>query len=153
MPIDADQARALIFEPVEVEIERGRLRFFAAATGSTDPIYSDLEAAKAAGHRDLPVPPTFFFSLELEAPDPFGYVDALGIDLRTVLHGEQSFTYHAPVHAGDTVQLRSRIEDVYSKKEGALEFLVKRTEVTRDGELVAETNSVIVIRNPIGASA
>ncbi len=40
-------------------MERGRLRMFAAAIGETDPIYTDVEAARAAGHPDLPVPPTF----------------------------------------------------------------------------------------------
>lgn len=153
MPIDAAKARSLEFDPIDVDIERGPLRFFASATGATDPIYSSLEAAEAAGHPDLPVPPTFFFSLEFEAPDPFGYVDTLGIDLRTVLHGEQSFTYYAPVHAGDSVRLQSRIDDVFSRKGGALDFLVKRTDITRDGELVAETSTVIIVRNPTEALA
>jgi hypothetical protein len=34
----------------------------------------DVAAARAAGHRDLPVPPTFFFSLTLEGDSPFGYL-------------------------------------------------------------------------------
>jgi acyl dehydratase len=41
-------------------ITRSRLRNFAKATGQTDPIYTDLDAAKQAGHPDLPVLPTFF---------------------------------------------------------------------------------------------
>lgn len=153
MPVDADQAKAYPFAPFEVEIERGRLRAFAAATASTDPVYTDLEAAKTAGHRDLPVPPTFFFSMDLEAPDPLGYVEELGIDLRTVLHGEQTFDYHQMVHAGDIVRLSSSIVDVFTKKGGALEFLVKKTEFTRADELVAEATTVIVVRNPTGGDA
>ena len=148
MAIDAAKATALELAPITVDVERGRLRFFAAAIGETDPVYSDVHAAYQAGHADLPVPPTFFFSLELEAPDPMGYLGELGVDLRHVLHGEQSFTYHAIAHAGDTLTLRPRIVDVYSKKGGALEFLVKKTEITRDGELVAEATAVIVVRHP-----
>jgi acyl dehydratase len=147
MPIDADRARALVLEPVTVTVERGRLAFFAKATGQTDPVYSDLDAAKEAGHPDLPVPPTFFFSLELEAPDPFGYLTGLGVDMRRVLHGEQAFAYRTVVHAGDTLTLRPRIVDVFSKRGGALEFLVKRTEVTRGGEPVAEATTTIVVQN------
>ena len=49
----------------------------------------------AAGHRDLPVPPTFLFGLELEAPDPFGWLAGSASTCGSVLHGEQSFTYHA----------------------------------------------------------
>jgi acyl dehydratase len=148
MAIDADEAKAIQFAPVTVEVERGRLRFFAKATGQTDPVYLDVDAARAAGHPDLPVPPTFFFSLSLEATDPFGYVDRLGIDLRSVLHGEQSFTYHQLAYAGDRLTLEERIVDVYTKRGGALEFVVKQTDITRDGQPVAQTRSVIVIRHP-----
>ncbi|MGH3955244.1 MAG: FAS1-like dehydratase domain-containing protein [Mycobacterium sp.] len=42
-----------------------------------------------------------------------------------------------------------KITDAYSKKGGALDFIVKDTAVTRsDGTLVAELKSVIVVRNP-----
>jgi hypothetical protein len=145
--IDRDRATALPLAPVTVTVVRGRVGFFARGPGQTDPVYSDLDAAKAAGHPDLPVPPTFFFSLELEAPAPFRYLADLGVDLRWVLHGEQGFTYHALVHAGDTVTLRPRIVDTYSRKGGELDFLVKRTEVERAGEPVAEAVSTIVVQN------
>ncbi|MGW6391636.1 MaoC family dehydratase N-terminal domain-containing protein [Streptomyces sp. NPDC055103] len=148
MPIDAEAALKLPLDPITVQLERGRLRFFAKAIGQTDPVYTDLDAARQAGHPDLPVPPTFFFSLELEVPDPFGYLAALDVDLRRVLHGEQSFTYHQLTHAGDTLTLQPRIVDVSSKKGGALEFLVKQTDVSRGGELIAQAQSVIVVRNP-----
>lgn len=147
MAIDPAAATAVVFEPLTVTVERGRLAFFATATGQTDPVYVDLDAAKAAGHPDLPVPPTFFFSLELEAPAPLAWLAGLGVDLRRLLHGEQSFTYHAPVHAGDTLTLSARIADAYSKKGGTLDFLVKDTEVRRGGELVAEARTVMVVRS------
>jgi acyl dehydratase len=149
--IDRAQALALHLPPIDVEVERGRLRFFARATGQTDPVYSDVEAAKRAGHRDLPVPPTFLFGLELEATDPFGWLTALGVDLRRVLHGEQSFTYDGLAHAGDTLRLEPTIVDVFAKKGGALEFVVKQTDITRDGEPIAQARSVIVVRNPEAA--
>jgi len=67
-------------------ITRSRLRNFAAATGQTDPVYTDLDAARRAGHRDLPVPPTFLFGVDLEGPEPLTFLADLGVDLRTVLH-------------------------------------------------------------------
>jgi acyl dehydratase len=130
-------------------IDRGRLRFFAKAIGETDPIYTDVEAAKAAGHPDIPAPPTFLFSVELENPDPFAFLASMGIDLRFVLHGEQAFTYHAIAYPGDELVASPRITNVYTKKGGALEFVVKHTAITRaDGTPIAELNSVIVIQNP-----
>lgn len=134
-------------------VDRGRLRFFAKAIGETNPVYTDVDVAIGAGHRDLPAPPTFLFSIELEAPDPFAYLAALGVDLRYVLHGEQSFTYHQIAYPGDELVARPRITDVYTKKAGALEFIVKDTAVTRaDGVPVADLRSVIVVRNPGGTA-
>jgi acyl dehydratase len=128
-------------------VTRSRLRAFARATGQTDPRYTDVDRAKQAGHRDLPVPPTFFFSIDLELPDPFRSLTDLGIDLRTVLHGEQEFSYHRMAYAGDELAARSRITDVYEKKGGALRFLVKETTVTdQDGALVATLRGTTVIR-------
>jgi acyl dehydratase len=130
-------------------VDAGRLRFFAKAIGETNPLYTDVEAAKAAGYADLPVPPTFLFSIELENPEQFRWVVDQGIDPRFVLHGEQSFTYHSIAHVGDTLTATPRIVDVYSKKGGALEFIVKNTAVTRaDGSAVADLETVIVVRNP-----
>ncbi|ODU07478.1 MAG: acyl dehydratase [Pseudonocardia sp. SCN 72-86] len=142
--IDPELARSVAFAPLTVTVERGRLAFFAKATGQADPVYSDVEAAKAAGHPDLPVPPTFLFGLEMEVPEPFGWLTGLGVDLRHVLHGEQSFTYHSLAHAGDTLTLRSRVTDAYTKK--TLDFLVKETEVRRGGEPVAEARTTIVVK-------
>lgn len=130
-------------------VDVGRLRFFAKAIGETNPVYTDVAAAKAAGYADLPVPPTFLFAIELENPDQFRWVADQGIDPRFVLHGEQSFTYHSVAYAGDTLTATPRIVDVYSKKSGALEFIVKNTAVTRaDGSAVADLETVIVVRNP-----
>ena len=129
-------------------ITRSRLRDFAAATGQTDPIYTDLDAAKQAGHRDLPVPPTFTFGVDLEGPDALGFLDDLGVDLRTVLHGEQRFTFHEVAHAGDELTTTGRITDIYDKRDGLLEFIVKDTLVSNQHRvLVAEMRSVTVVKN------
>ncbi|WP_033290708.1 MaoC family dehydratase N-terminal domain-containing protein [Amycolatopsis jejuensis] len=148
MPIDPAVAGREL-PPCTLAVDAGRLRFFAKAIGETDPVYTDLEAAKAAGHAELPVPPTFLFGIEFEQPDPFAWLADIGVDLRHLLHGEQSFTYHAVAHAGDTLVAHPRIADAYQKKGGALEFVVKETAVLQaDGTPVADLKSVLVVRNP-----
>jgi acyl dehydratase len=128
-------------------VEAGRLRFFAKAIGETNPLYFDESAARDAGHANLPLPPTFLFSLEFEQPDA-SWRDEIGIELPRILHGEQQFTYHRMACAGDTLLFESRIADIYDKKGGALEFVVRETRVTNQhGEHVADLRSVIVQRN------
>lgn len=132
-----------------VAVEAGRLRFYARATGQTDPIYTDEVAARAAGHPALPVPLTFLFCLEMESPNPAAIRELLGIDYRRLLHGEQSFTYHSMAYAGDTLRFEQRIDDIYDRKAGSLEFVVRVTRVSNQrGEAVADLRCVSVVRNP-----
>lgn len=129
-------------------VERGRLRFFAEAIGEQSAVYTDLGAARAAGHRDLPAPPTFLFGLKLDGSEPLGWLAGLGVDVRFVLHGTQRFVYHHLVFAGDEVVFRPRIAAVYEKRGGALEFLEVETEVARGSELVAVLTETVVVRHP-----
>ena len=129
-------------------VESGRLRFFAKAIGETDPIYFEEEAARVAGYRALPAPPTFLFCLNNEKPDPLAWVDELGMDLRRILHGEQWFIYHAQVCAGDVLTFEATVADIYAKKNGALDFLVRRTRVTNQEHVhVADLQNTTVQRN------
>lgn len=131
-----------------VEIEKGRLKLFNKVIGQTNPVYFDDEAAKVAGYPGLPVPPSFYFSLDMEQKAPFSWFEMLGIDIAKVLHGMQGFTYHKPAYAGQVVTLRARITDIYAKKGGALEFVIKEVSVRDDqGELLADLKITLVVRN------
>jgi acyl dehydratase len=129
-------------------IERSRLQFFAKATGEIRPEYLEVAAAKAAGYRDIPAPPTFLMAAELDSGASTQLLADLQIPLSKLLHGEQGFVYHAAVCAGDTVTVRSKISEIYDKKNGALEFVVKISRaVNQRDELVAELRSVLVCRH------
>ena len=64
-----------------LEIEKGRLRFFAKSIGETDPIYTDETAAKAAGYTSLPAPPTFIFAAELDSGTLVPALSDMGVNL------------------------------------------------------------------------
>jgi acyl dehydratase len=131
-----------------IVIERGRLRFFAEATGDARAVYTDAAAARDAGFPDLPVPPTFLFAAELDSGASVQLLAELNIPIAKLLHGEQGFTYHRDLYAGDTVTVRSTISDIYEKKNGALEFVVKTSRAhNQHDELVAELRSVLVCRH------
>jgi acyl dehydratase len=129
-------------------IERSRLQFFAKAIGETNPVYTDAAAARDAGYPDLPAPPTFLFAAELDSGASEQLLADLQIPIAKLLHGEQSFTSRRPACAGDTVTVRSIVSDIYDKKNGALEFVVKTSRATNQrNELVAELRTVIVCRH------
>lgn len=138
----------LELEPTTVEVEKGRLRFFAKATGQDDPVYLDEDAARAAGYRSLPAPPTFLFSLEFEGREPFKLFNRLGVDLNRVLHGEQEFEYLSPICAGDTITVRQKVLDITEKKGGALDIIVARTIATnQNGDVVIRATKTAIVRN------
>jgi acyl dehydratase len=128
-------------------IERSRLRFFAKAIGESDPVYTDEDVARAAGYVDLPAPPTFLFAAELDSGATDRMLADLEVPIASILHGEQGFTYHRTACAGDVVTVESTITDLYVKKGGALQFIVKASRaVNQRDELIAELRTVIVVR-------
>ena len=131
----------------DVDVEKGRLRFFAKVIGETNPIYSDEAAARAAGHPGLPMPPTFLFCLAGEGIDRASLLKLLNWDLGRILHAEQSFTYHKMAYAGDVLTFQTEVADLYEKKGGALQFMVQQTRVTNQhGEHVADIRCSLVQR-------
>ncbi|MEU9325954.1 MaoC family dehydratase N-terminal domain-containing protein [Streptomyces canus] len=129
--------------PFTADVERGRLRMFNEVVGAPGAEFTDLDAARRAGHPDLPVPPTFLFGLDLA--DPSDLLAEMGVDLDRVLHVEQGFVYHRPAFAGQTLTFAPVITDIRAR--GALEFVVRDTAVTGPaGEPVADLHQVIAVR-------
>jgi len=137
------------FAPIHARVEAGRLRYFFKTLGETNPIYRDAAAAHAAGFDGAPIPPTYLFCLEMmDAENPFELLDALGVDLRKTLHGEQKFVYHAPVVVGDELTLQSTVTGVAEKKGGAMTLIDVTTKIVNQrGQHVADATRVIVVRN------
>ncbi|WP_068020061.1 FAS1-like dehydratase domain-containing protein [Nocardia mexicana] len=130
-----------------VRVSPAHLRRFAECIGETNPIFIDVDAARAMGFTHIPVPPTFLFCIELQRPDPFDWLADIGVDVRDVMHAEQSFEYHSIAMCEEILTSTPVITDVYTKKDGTLQFIKKTSVVTRErGELVAELTGVIVLR-------
>lgn len=134
-------------------VERGRVRMFARAIGERGSVHDDLDVARGAGHPDLVVPPTFFFTVEVEDPDGFAFLADVGVRPdETVLHGEQRFEYRSPVHAGDVLEVVPRLGEVRSKKGGALLVVERRTSFLRGRDEVAVGTTVLVVQRPGGSA-
>ena len=104
---------------------------------------------KRLGFTATPIPPTYLFCLEMmDTDNPFEMLEALHIDLRRVLHGEQKFVYHAPVVVGDELTLQSTVTGVTQKKGGAMTLIDVTTRIVNQrGEHVADAIRVVVVRN------
>jgi acyl dehydratase len=137
---------------LHVQVDRWRIDQFMRAIGETNPVYLDDDAACAAGFRAIPAPPTFLFCLSYDVPDQTFALREIGADLKGILHGEQWFRYHEPICVGGRLTIRSRISDIYAKKGGALEFIVRESTVNAEnGRCMAELREVLVMRHTSGA--
>ena len=136
------------FEPVQLAVEAGRLRFVAKALGLTDPVYIDVDAARAEGYSDLLAPPTFPFMLESDAMELAELCVFFGQNLKHLLHAEQKFTYHQPICASDQIKFTKTIREIFDKKNGQLEFVVSDNTLTnQDDILCVESQTTYVFRN------
>jgi len=128
------------------EVGREKIREFAAAIGDESPIYHDVEAARAAGHRDVPAPPTFAIVVSQRATRQASFDPEIGVDYSRVVHGEQRFEHHEPICAGDVLTSRVEVADI--REAGANWLLTTRTEVVRvpDEVHVCTATSTIVVR-------
>jgi hypothetical protein len=133
-------------EPVEIVVTRDRVRRFAAAIGEADRRYVDVEHARSLGHPDLPVPVTLPFTFESDDRDTLAFMQELGVDPLAVLHGEQTFDITEPLHAGDVVQLRSRVVTDTLRPDKGLRFIVRESDVQLKGRPAARMSATWVVR-------
>ncbi len=140
------------FKPFSATVEAGKVKLFCKAIGEEDPIYADEAAAKTAGYRPMPVPPTFLQAITNDDPEKGGLLRLLNVDIGLILHGEQHYDYYAPVFVGDTITCQQKVTDMYDKKGGALWFVVSETSLKdQAGKLVAKGTGITVVRNPDAA--
>jgi acyl dehydratase len=96
------------------EVGREKIREFAEAIGDANPVYTDPDAAKAAGYSDVIAPPTFAFAITYKAAGEVISDPELGLDYSRVVHGDQKFAHTRPVRAGDRLTVTSTIEAIKS---------------------------------------
>ncbi|NIH54342.1 acyl dehydratase [Lysinibacter cavernae] len=126
-------------------VGREKVREFARAVFSTNPLSDNVEAARAAGHADLVAPPTFpvviqELTLQQLLADP-----SAGIDFTRVVHGNQQFTYTRSVIAGD--ELRATLTVTSVKTLGAHSMVTSETQIVDADDLhVVTAISTLVVR-------
>jgi acyl dehydratase len=127
------------------EVGRQKIAEFADAVGAADPVHRDAGAARAAGYPDVIAPPTFAITLTLSAAGVVVEDPDVALDYSRVVHGEQRFTHHRPIRAGDRLVATPVIEAVRSV--GGNDLLTTRVDVaTEDGEPVCSATAMLVAR-------
>lgn len=145
MPVNSEfQGRS--YPPTEpYRVSAAKIREFAEAVGSTDPVHVDAEVARARGYADVIAPPTFAVLIAQRCDAQLMRDPEAGIDFSRVVHGEQKFTHHRPLTAGDAVTGTLHVDTV--REAGGHAMVTTRTELSSDtGEALCTATSTIVIR-------
>jgi acyl dehydratase len=126
-------------------VGREKIREYAHAVGETNPLHLDLEAARAAGHRDLVAPPMFAVVYSSPVLMPALFDPEIGLDFSRMVHGAQEFAWGPLVVAGD--EITTEAELVSKEERGGMGFFVFETRSTnQDGERVCTGTWTNIVR-------
>ena len=126
-------------------VGREKVREFAKAVMSNDPVNLDLDAARAAGYEDLVAPPTFAVVIQEHSLATVLKDKDADIDFSRVVHGDQRFIHKRPIVAGD--ELTSELEVASVKSIGGHSMVTFETKIFDvDHEHVCTAISTLVVR-------
>jgi acyl dehydratase len=141
-----------VFGPGEpYEVSRVKIADFAGAIGEPSEFCRDRDAALKAGYPDVIAPPTFAIVIAMASTASVEADPGLGLDYSMVVHGEQSFSYSRPLHAGDVVVATCTVESIRAL--GGMSMMVTSTDIsTTGGEHVCTAKSTIIERAQQGGT-
>ncbi|GGO72645.1 FAS1-like dehydratase domain-containing protein [Nocardioides deserti] len=129
MPVDASLVGRTYPPTRPYTVSEAKVRELAATTGA------DWDGG--------PVPPTFPIVLAFEAMNAF--LEAEGVELARIVHGDQKFRYERPLRVGDVLTAALTVASVRSI--GGNDVIGTTSEVRdADGALVCATSATLVHR-------
>jgi len=121
MPLNT-QAIGKTYEPFVYAVGREKIREYAAAVGETNPLYFDVDAARAAGYADVVAPPMFAVIYAGRAIAPALFDPDVGLNFAMMVHGGQEFHWGPLVVAGDEITTTAEVKSIADR--GGMGFYV-----------------------------
>jgi acyl dehydratase len=130
VPVKTD-AIGKTFSPDTYAVGREKIREYASAVGETNPLYFDVEAARAAGYADVVAPPMFAVVYAARSIMPVVFDPEVGIDFANMLHARQEFEWTSLVVAGEEITTTTTVKDISER--GGMGFYVFETDSRNGG--------------------
>jgi acyl dehydratase len=133
------------YPALSLTVERDHVTRFAESVGEDEAVFTDADAARAAGYPEQLAPPTFVTTMQIMASALVAADQDLGLDYTRVLHGGQEYRWRRPVHVGDELRAVPRIADISGRV--PMEFIVVESEITdAAGETVVVARTTLISR-------
>jgi acyl dehydratase len=123
------------YPPTTYAVGREKVREYAWAVGETNPLYVDVEAARAAGYADVVAPPMFAVVYAGRSITPALFDPEVAIDFPNMLHAGQEFEWGPVVVAGDEIVTTTTVKEI-DERGGMGFFLFQTDSVNQRGETV-----------------
>jgi acyl dehydratase len=133
------------YPAVTYAVGREKIREYARAVGETNPLYFDLDAARAAGYSDVVAPPMFACVYSAPAVTPAMFDPEVGMDFARMVHGAQEFAWGPLVIAGDEVTTTTTMKDI-SDRGGMGFFVFEAVSANQRGETVCTGTWTTIVR-------
>ena len=144
MPVSTE-AVGKRFPPVVYAVGREKVKEYAFAVGETDPLHLDVQAARAAGHRDVVAPPMFAVVYSAPAVAPAIFDPEVGLDFARMVHGGQEFRWGPLVVAGDEITTEASVKEI-SERAGNGFYVFETRSTNQDGDTVCVGTWTNIVR-------
>jgi acyl dehydratase len=108
-------------------------------------VHFDVEAARAAGFRDVVAPPMFAVVYSGPALGPVLFDPEVGMNFAAMVHGGQVFEWGEPVCSGDEITTTSKCLSI-EEKGGNGFYVFETVSVNQDGEQVVRGTWTNIVR-------
>jgi len=144
MPVNA-QAVGRTYEPTIYAVGREKIKEYALAVGESNPVYLDVQAARAAGYADVVAPPMFAVVYSSPSVGPPIFDPDLEINFAMMVHGAQEFEWGPLVVAGDEITTTASVKDI-SERAGLGYYVFETISTNQRGEQVASGTWTNIVR-------
>ena len=143
--MEAHAAVGKSYPPTTYAVGREKIREYAYATGEADPLHLDVDAARAAGYRDLVAPPMFAVVYAAPAVAPGLFDPEVAIDFARMVHGGQELRWGPLVIAGDEITTTVTLKDVTARESMSF-FVFESVSENQDGDTVCVGTWTNIVR-------
>jgi acyl dehydratase len=145
MSVNADFVGRVFTGTPPYEVSRVKIAEFASAVQSHHPSHRDPQAARALGYPDVIAPATYAVVIAQRAEAEYISDPEAAIDFSRVVHADERFTHHRPIHAGDVLSTAVHVDSIVERR--GITLVSTRAEITdADGAPVSTVRSTLAVR-------
>lgn len=130
---------------VTYQVGREKIKEYANALGIENPVHFDVEAARAAGFRDVVAPPMFAVVYSAPAMGPVMFDPEVGMNFAAMVHGGQEFEWGEPACSGDEITTTPKCLSI-EEKDGKGFYVFESVSVNQNGEQVVRALWTNIVR-------